>query len=196
MNRLSGKFVLRLSPELHLQLKQRSAQERLSLNELCVKFIAEGFKSSNRAESSLLALPPLFLRIIRKKWKKSLVGIVLFGSTARGEASERSDIDLLVVLEPESKVQRSLYLEWDDAFQNWPSKELARYSPQFVRLPSAKNASGLWFEIALDGKIIFEKDARLSSLLRDLKTLMAEGKVIRKLAHGQPYWKSSQGNMT
>ena len=39
-----------------------------------------------------------YLKILRKKYQDKILQVVLFGSAARGEADEESDIDILVVL--------------------------------------------------------------------------------------------------
>ncbi|NJE01177.1 nucleotidyltransferase domain-containing protein [Thermococcus sp. JdF3] len=50
-----------------------------------------------------------FARDAKKLLGKDLVEIILFGSVARGEAGEESDIDLLVIVEGDSwKNQRKL----------------------------------------------------------------------------------------
>lgn len=38
-----------------------------------------------------------YTEALKEQWGESLVSVVLFGSTARGEATPHSDVDLLVV---------------------------------------------------------------------------------------------------
>ena len=61
-------------------------------------------KSARQLES---ILPELVGAI---KTVEGVVGIILFGSAARGEADEGSDIDLLVLFEDEDKMRRN---EWE-----------------------------------------------------------------------------------
>jgi hypothetical protein len=187
MDKLSGKFVLRLTPELHFRLKQLSGLEKISLNEFCIKTLLSGLKNQGAPHESP-GVPSSLLKSIQKKWSDDLLGIALFGSRARGDAVESSDVDLLLVLRSDTLIQRSLYHQWDDLFENWPTKIISRYSPQFVKLPAADQAGSLWYEVALDGIVLWEKDGILSAFLRELRTAMAEGKMTRKIAHGQPYW--------
>lgn len=42
-----------------------------------------------------------------------ILGMVLYGSQARGDATEISDIDVLVVLDNAKKINRTLYSELD-----------------------------------------------------------------------------------
>lgn len=51
------------------------------------------------AENERAALDELLARL-RKKYRKRLVRVVLFGSKARGDAEAESDIDLLIVVKP------------------------------------------------------------------------------------------------
>lgn len=39
-----------------------------------------------------------YLEVLQKKYRDNILQVVLFGSAARGEADEESDIDILVVL--------------------------------------------------------------------------------------------------
>lgn len=183
----SGRFVLRLSPELHSRLKREGARKALSLNQICTRFILSGLNQSSGADARSLFLSEELQKTMRKEWKKDLLGIVLFGSNARGDAQENSDVDILLVLRPEASIQRALYRKWDQLFSSVSGMD--RFSPQFVSLPSSKTEAGsLWFEIALDGKIIWECEEQLSLFLRGLRADMAEGKLRRKLTHGHPYW--------
>ena len=60
--------------------------------------------------------------------------------------------------------------------------------PHFVHPPDEKVASGLWGEVAVDGIVLFERNWRLSAHLARVRRAIAEGKLVRRLVHGQPYW--------
>lgn len=55
-----------------------------------------------------------FKREIKKLYNKRLKDIILYGSWARGDATEESDIDVLVVLEgkviPGKEIDRMIYI--------------------------------------------------------------------------------------
>jgi hypothetical protein len=46
----------------------------------------------------------------------------------------------------------------------------------------------VWGEVAIDGVILFDRDLRLSSCLNRVRRDIAAGRIVRRLAHGQPYW--------
>lgn len=96
-----------------------------------------------------------------------LVALVLFGSRARGDASEASDWDLLVIAEglPPKAFDRSLYLK-----QSLPPEcrgcvsILAKTPEQFHGA-----VSSLFLDIALDGQILYDPRGFASGLLHGLR---------------------------
>lgn len=192
----SGKFVLRVSPETHARLKKEAAAAGISLNEQCKRLVRSGSASPsppphvNRHEEQWSALLTGSLADLIAQWKdEGLLGIVLFGSVARGQNHDHSDVDLLFVFPEERKVSRDLYHAWDErvAQLDWPFAE--RVSPHFVMLPRNWSQVGsLWYEVAVSGEILWEKKRNIRDLLAKLRGAMAEGKFQRRTAHGQPYW--------
>ena len=84
------------------------------MNRVCVRRLSTaptacGQELATAAE----VIPGSLLRGIRQRFADELVGIVLFGSTARGDNTEASDIDLLLVLSPGVVLSRELYRRWD-----------------------------------------------------------------------------------
>jgi hypothetical protein len=115
-----------------------------------------------------------------------LVGVAAFGSWARGELSESSDVDLLVCLESSVALTRTLYRDWDEQPVTWNGHIL---EPHFVHLPSLQRRAGsVWAEVALDGVVLFERDFRISSKLVQVRHDIVSGRIVRRIAHGQPYW--------
>lgn len=175
----SGRFLLRMDPALHGRLKEEARAHRLSMNEYCVRKLASpgapaegpGTQAVERARSAM---------------GDALVGVVLFGSWARDEARPDSDVDLLLVLEEKTPVQRSLYRGWDREPVSWKGHRL---EPHYVHLPEAgAGPSGFWAEVAVDGLVLFEKDLRVSRRLAELRAFLAAGRMTRREIHGQPYW--------
>lgn len=114
---------------------------------------------------------------------ESLLGIILFGSTARGENHSASDIDLLIVVASNVPLTRRLYALWDERL----SEEL--YSPHFVHLPENVAAAGsIWYEAAVDGIVFYEAGRRISRILGQIRRTIATGGLERKVAYGHPYW--------
>jgi predicted nucleotidyltransferase len=115
----------------------------------------------------------------------ALVGVVLYGSWARGDATPASDVDVLVVVEPSVALTRSLYRSWDQAPVRWQGRPV---DPHFLHAPMARVSGGVWGEAAIDGIVLFERDYRLSVHLARVRRAIAEGRLVRRLVHGQPYW--------
>lgn len=112
-----------------------------------------------------------------------LLGVVLFGSAARGEALDSSDTDILIVATPAVAVTRDLYRRWDELCAD------RTVSPHFVHLPDgAESAGSIWYEVALDGIVLHETDRVLTRALQGLRRAIADGSVERRYSHGHPYW--------
>lgn len=164
-----------------------------SLNRVCIdKLQAEGpsFAAPGVAATMVGPISPELLNKISLQWSDDLVGLILFGSVARAEAGEHSDIDLLLAMQPETPITRSLYSRWE-AFcrEHGGMGDLERISPHFANLPrSVSEAGGLWYEAALEGIVLWERDRSLSRFIRSVREAMAHGRIRRRLLYGSPYW--------
>jgi predicted nucleotidyltransferase len=176
----SGKFVIRLPPKLHASLRKRARDTGVSLNSLCLAALKQQLGEGGQCEEA----GEIPVRQIKDLVGGSLVGVLLFGSAARGEQRADSDIDLLVVVGPEVPLSRALYGRWDDAIGNDTT-----LSPHFVHLPrDIRKAGSIWCEAAVDGTTLYDRDGDLGRLLREMRRSMAEGRIRRKSAYGHPYW--------
>lgn len=114
----------------------------------------------------------------------SIVGMVLYGSAARGTATSASDIDILVVLSSDTPIRRALYRMVDGIAGIDPKVAVA-----LAHLPSRESLpGGLWLEIARDGKILFDRDGVVSATISRLKDHISSGRSVRMESHGQGYW--------
>lgn len=177
----SGRFVLRIEPVLHESLRRAAERCAVSLNEYCTRALAMSTGATTRwdwgAETVQRATHIA---------GSGLVAVVLFGSWARGEARAGSDIDLLVVVDRTVALSRELYSRWDETPVLHDGH---RVEPHFVHLPDSDRAPlGLWAEIAIDGIVLFSHDLTLPSALAAIRREIANGTIVRKLSHGQPYW--------
>src|SRR3972149_4870243 len=101
----SGRFVLRLPVKLHDALRRRASALDLSLNQLCLRALWESGGAGRPAAGER---GPLWRRSARRALGGELLGAVLFGSEARGEARTGSDIHLLPVAGPVRPLTRRL----------------------------------------------------------------------------------------
>lgn len=181
----SGKFVLRVTPETHRRLSDRALNEGVSLNALCVRLLDAGL-AAQRLEPRWRKEIKAILPMLKKRFQKSLLGVALFGSQVAKEATEISDVDVLIVLDQSTLINRSLYRRWEDKVDFKTSIEI---SPHFVHLPSNKSEfTGFWFEIALNHEILYQKQGCLDKTLRQVKRVIDEGQVVREWCSGHPYW--------
>jgi len=182
MKNFSGKFVLRIPPDLHSKLARMGSAQRLSLNQVCLLLLHRGLSATSAGQL------PAFESVVKKlkaKFKEDLAGVVLFGSQATGEATSSSDIDILIVLGKGVELTRALYTWWNDNV-SWTGGEM---NPHFVIYPDdVSSVTGLWFEVALSGKIIYQQGTAVEQFFTKLKKYIADGKIRRYISNGHPYW--------
>jgi predicted nucleotidyltransferase len=176
-----ARFLLRLPASLHRRLTARAAAHDLSLNEYCVRRLA-GPEPMTIAHPAGIAVRERAADVAGAR----LVGIVAHGSWARDELRTASDVDVLVVVETTLALTRDLYRTWDRALLKWEGRPVDAH---FVHLPDApERAGGLWCEAAIDGVVLDDVAGRVERTLRRIRRAIADGRLIRKHAHGQPYW--------
>jgi predicted nucleotidyltransferase len=176
----SGKFVLRLDPRLHELLRDEARAAAMSLNDWCGRTLA-----APGADGLLDAAPGVVLTI-RSRLGCDLVGIIIYGSFARGELAVGSDVDLLVVLAAGKPITRSLYREWEGSLPTWNGREIDLH---FVHLPApADRVSGSWAEAAVCGIVLYDRDFAVSQRLIGIRERIASGGLVRRMSQGQPYW--------
>lgn len=162
---------------LHDALHHAARAAGLSLNEYCVRRLAHGGPVHEDA--------PALVARANAAVRGGLAALVLHGSWVRGETVSGSDVDALVVVDPAVVLRRSLYREWDRCPVTWEGRPV---DPHFVHLPSGQEVSGLWAEVATDGLVLFDRDGRVGSYLARVRGAVADGRLRRRTAHGQPYW--------
>jgi predicted nucleotidyltransferase len=126
-----------------------------------------------------------------------LVSLVLFGSVARGQAGDTSDIDLLVVaggfprrLSARRQELLDVYTAARDAGQ-LPHVEwnLVTKTPD-----EARATSPLYLDMVEDGRLLFDRDDFFAGILLQMRTRMRElGSCRVILADGSWYWDLQPG---
>lgn len=174
-------FLLRLPAALRTSLSQRATDAGLSLNAYCVRRLA----IPEATPSPWLDVPGLMERADAVAGAHVL-GAVVHGSTARGEARRSSDVDVLIVVDRARELTRALYRHWDATRAEDGDRHLDAH---FVHLPAdPATATGLWCEAAVEGIVVADPHGLVSRTLIDVRRAIAAGLLIRKQVHGQPYW--------
>jgi hypothetical protein len=182
VRRASGRFLLRLPPGLHAALREAAGAAGLSLNDYCVRRLAAPAGDPTRLAGSAAVVDRAAAVA-----GDDLLGVVAYGSWARGDAADGSDVDVLVVVGARLAVTRALYRAWDTAPVAWNGRPI---EPHFVGLPSpdAPVAPGVWPEVAIDGIVLFERGVDVSRHLVRVRRDIVAGRLVRRVVHGQPYW--------
>lgn len=116
----------------------------------------------------------------------ALVGVVVFGSWARGELGPSSDIDVLIVAAPNVPITRALYRRWDEQPIGCKRHPIEAH---FAQLPGeTQRPSGFWAEVAADGRVLMDAQGQVSAYLASVREAVAGGRLRRCKTHGHPYW--------
>jgi len=181
----SGKFVVRVSSELHKSLADEAKAAGKSLNSLCIEKLSQK-TTSEKGKTVFDQIADALRPQLLKKFGNSFVGLLAFGSFVSGTSTEKSDIDLLVVLSPDVKIGRDLYNWWDDFIKVTAPLPV---NPHFVNyLSNARDAGSLWFEISQNHKILFQQGTRIDNLISSLNKIIDSGIITRHWSNGHPYW--------
>ena len=127
------------------------------------------------------AIDDLLATIVRKLaagFGDRLVGVALFGSRARGEATQDSDVDLLVLASGLPRL-------WDrDAAlrEVLPERPLLPTLSFLLRTPEEfeRDVRPLYLDLALDARVLFDRDEYLASRLARLRELVRLAKLRRR----------------
>ncbi len=126
-----------------------------------------------------------------------LVSVVLFGSVARGDVSDSSDLDLLIVAKnlPDIRFERMrLFDEAEDLCRD-ELKAIcdhygitASFSPIIKDIEEAGRASPLYLDIVEDGVILYDRDDFMKNVLERLRRKLRELGTRRVRRGRKWYW--------
>ena len=125
--------------------------------------------------------------VIQRKLAEHLVAVILFGSRARGDASDESDWDLLVIAEglPEKPFER--YLSFRRLLPigcRGTVSVRAKTPEEFeAHLPS------LYLDIALDGQILYDSRGYAAERMAALRRLIKKMGLYREHTEAGDVWR-------
>ena len=179
-----ARVLLRLPLDLHRTLVKAAADLDLSFNEFCVRRLRAPSDAQGLSE-----VRSLVVSRARAAFADQLLGVLVLGSWARGEAAATSDIDVLIVIDSRTTLTRDLYRSWDREPLMFDRRAIDAHFAH----PSAAGAAptAVWCEAAVDGVVWYDRDGAIAIRLGEVRRAIAEGRVVRAFAHGQPYWKGA-----
>ncbi|MGB9760098.1 MAG: nucleotidyltransferase family protein [Thermoproteota archaeon] len=117
-----------------------------------------------------------------------IAGIILFGSVARGEETEKSDIDLLVLWEGLNPNDSYSYV-YRNVSKYFLHESVTILDMNYYDFLKVKDVTALYINIVWDGIVIYDKYGKLESFLEKVKNeLIAKG-IERKKVGKYYYWK-------
>lgn len=179
-----ARVLLRLPADLHLTLVKAAADLDLSFNEFCVRRL-----QAPSDAHGLSVVRSLVVSRARATFGDRLLGVLVLGSWARGEAAATSDIDVLVVIDPVTTLTRDLYRAWDLDPLTFEGRAIDVHFAHPLAAGTAPTA--VWCEAAVDGVVWYDRTGAIAIRLGEVRRAIAEGRVVRAFAHGQPYWKGA-----
>lgn len=145
-----------------------------------------------------------FLGKLLEKHGKSLVSVALFGSVARGDYKETSDIDLLIIMKGVKRYSRlKRYYIILDAIEHVEDLRaklaeegfLTGISPVILDYEEAKYFRPLYIELAHDAVILYDKEGFLARLLKKFSKILKEEYGGRRVPMGRRwYWVFTKKN--
>jgi predicted nucleotidyltransferase len=172
-----ARILLRRPVALQDLIRLKARERNTSINSMLVEAIQKGVTASG-----VEGYEGRIIELAKSEFGSCFVGLLLYGSKARGDAYDTSDTDILVVVDPSVRITRDLYRVWDATLPSTLSINISH-------LPAAaRDAGSLWLECALDARILFDPTGVLRRRLDEIKDLIVSGAFIRRATHGQGYW--------
>ncbi len=130
-------------------------------------------------------------RSITDKFGKKIVAISLFGSSARKEAGERSDIDLFIVVRDMPKGMERRRTLYDAAYQGLEGGDITIVDADQEDLFTQElEVTPLLLNIAWDSLILHDPDGKLSKLFVEIRRKVEESGLERyRTTDGKYGWK-------
>jgi len=121
-----------------------------------------------------------------------VVAVALFGSLARGEVNDRSDIDIFVVVKGMSRGLERRYMIYDILYETLKKDVTIIDVDEKELFREELEITPMLLNIAWDSKVLYDPSGRLSKLFERVKTIIEKLKLQRyRTIDGKYGWKSS-----
>ena len=132
-------------------------------------------------------LEPL-LATLERNLGEGLLGVVMYGSHARGEAQSDSDVDLLVIARglPERRYARGQWftqVKFESGYTG-PTLSMLGKSPEEFE----GHFPALYLDIGQDGLVLFDRDGYTARRLARIRELIAEAGLASRRIDGERLW--------
>jgi len=123
---------------------------------------------------------------IKNSYNEHLLAIVLFGSAARGDFSQSSDIDLLLILKDSIASKRQRILDfYEKVGYEFESHFL---SPIILTKKEMKQFSSFYVGILKDCQVIYDNGNIVRELIKLIDEKKQKKEIIEKELKGTTYW--------
>lgn len=136
------------------------------------------------------------VKIMKEEFKDDLISVVLYGSVARGDNRNDSDVDLLIIINnlPEDSMLKRITLfeiKVEDKLnlnEYWKDGYYISLSPILKTPKEAEKISPLYLDMVYDAIILYDKDQFFTKILLKLKEKLKELRAERVRMGKKWYW--------
>lgn len=144
-----------------------------------------------------------FVEMLKKKYEKNLLSVILYGSIARGTWNLDSDIDLFLLFSNKIKEHEKLdkdvlkaIIEFEKTVHIINNNGIQIYTPiqeLSLKLKDLDNFRTLFYDIGMDGIIIYDKDLIGTKFLEKIRVRIKEKGLERVfVGYNDFYWKRKE----
>ena len=142
------------------------------------------------------------LKIMKEEFKDDLISVVVYGSVARGDNRNDSDVDLLIIMKNlpkdsmlkrirlfETKVEDKLNLD-----EYWKMGYYISLSPVLKTPEEAEKFSPLYLDMVYDAVILYDRNYFFTRILQKLRDRLKELGAERVRMGKKWYWVLKKGS--